>query len=236
MQRTREQDNRKGGFALIVVLFSLLVITALFATVQKRALGQLYDVAAEELLIVNGQTGRDLLELAITVRAKARSLSATNFTASLNGRVYEVKLQDVSGLIDLNAASPDLLQRLANRLRLVPGAITTYLQWRRTPRRLLRVEDFARITGAGPAAFDELRSVATVHSGSQGLAPGATPTEVLNLVGVETSDDIPETLRSTQSATNYRVSLRRPGTAAEIALGIIHVAPSIGQSRVLQIF
>lgn len=84
-------------------------------------------------------------------------------------------------LVDLKTSTRDLLEAF----ELGPGAMTDYIALRRAGRRLLRVGDFLRVTGAGQDRQAELIAVATVHSGHRGIAPDVTPQGVLAILGQE---------------------------------------------------
>ncbi len=236
MRRKEDQDNRKGGFALIIVLFSLVTITALFATAQKRSLARLHDVAAEMTLLSKGQIERDLLDLSIAILADAETNAGTVHTISVDGQDVELRFQDVSGLIDLNTGSSDLLLRLADHFNLPASAIRRYRQWRQTPHRLLRVDDFLRITDADPGFIGDLRSIATVHSGRTDIVSGVVPSVVRVLMGAGDVGAPTTSLPGVPSATNYQVSFRHPGTGIDTVLGVLHIAPDPKQSRILQMF
>ncbi len=181
MQHPPAPTERKAGFALVVVLASLLVLAALFAAAQGRVIARLNDAAAEATLIARGQISRELLDLAIA--ARTADPRATRVTASLGGEEHVLVLQDVGGLIDVNTASPELLARLGDGLGLSPSALEAWRAWRRNPRRAIRVEDFARVTGLPPERMADLRAVATVQSGRPGLAPDLAPAGVLARLG-----------------------------------------------------
>lgn len=89
----------------------------------------------------------------------------------------------IRGLIDLNTAAPDIVERVVEAFELGPEAMTDYIAWRRSGRRLLRVGDFLRVTGAGQERLAELLAVATVHSGRRGIAPDVAPSGVLEILG-----------------------------------------------------
>jgi hypothetical protein len=220
--------NGRAGFALVVVLFSLLVLTALFAVAQSRTLAHLQSVAAERRLLVRGAEAQDLLDLALAWRLTPAADGRTAFQVTLADGSAEVHLQDVGGLVDLNTASPALLTVLGAQLDLDAAALDAYRSWRRSPRRLLRPFDFTRI--AGGATGTRLDLVATVYSGRPGVAWDLAPPEVAALLspGISREDNA-----SPPSGANFLVTVRRSGSDQTLPLGTIHIGPDRAQSRVL---
>lgn len=233
MNRHAAQGSRTDGFALIVVLFSLLILTALFAIAQNRSLSHLHDAASEERLIRNGQLARDLLDLAIALRHASGDERVTAFPVEVDGEPAVMRLQDVGGLVDLNTASPALLALLADRLVLPSDALARFRAWRRTPRRALRVSDFARVTGLDDENLPALLQIATVYSGRAGIAPEVAPQAVLDMLGASRPEDVPDTLRSPPSGANFVVTVLRDRAASDVPLGVIHVGSASDASRVL---
>ncbi len=105
--------------------------------------------------------------------------------------------------------------------------MTDYIAWRRAGRRLLRVGDFLRVTGAGQDRLAELLAVATVHSGRRGIAPGVTPQGVLAILG---PDELPPAWLSPPSGANYAVILLGERVRR---VGLVHVGQAVGDGRVL---
>ena len=98
----------------------------------------------------------------------------------------------------------------------------------RSGRRLLRVGDFLRVTGAGQERLAELQAIATVHSGRHGIAPDVAPAGVVTLLGVA---ELPPTWLSAPSGVNYAVGLRE-GTGAR-RIGVVQLGQGVGDGRVL---
>ncbi|CAN1484508.1 hypothetical protein MCELHM10_00004 [Paracoccaceae bacterium] len=106
------------GFTLLPTLAALLLLAALVVLLQSRSqsnlrllsrlTADLEDQLAKDALydrlrtpIAEGMAG-----------GKTPALDGTPFILSQNGRTWEVRLQDVEGLVDLYLAAPDLLSRL----------------------------------------------------------------------------------------------------------------------------
>jgi len=52
----------------------------------------------------------------------------------IGGIANTLFLQDMGGLIDLNTAAPDILERVVAAFELGPEAMTDYIAWRRAGR------------------------------------------------------------------------------------------------------
>ena len=219
----------RRGFALIVVLSSLAILTIIFSVASSRTMSRLLDGASERMLAQRQATGRELLTLALQLKSSAAGREQTEFRAEMNGVMHTLFLQDVGGLIDLNTAAPEILERVVEAFELGPEAMTDYIAWRRSGRRLLRVGDFLRVTGAGQDQLAELFAVATVHSGRRGIAPDLAPIGVLAILG---QDELPPAWLSPPSGVNYAV-----GLAGENArrIGVVHVGQAGGDGRVLAV-
>lgn len=174
--RHRLPDKRKhgeAGFAIIVVLSGLLIVTALFAVASKRSIGHLNELSAEQSILENMNLDFALLEVVSKLDAAEITESQTNQIALTPD--LTVYLQDVGGLIDLNTAHPNLLAALFDRLGFPYDATEKYVSWRREGRRLLRVCDIYRIVGTEDACTDQLKEIATVFSGRSGVSAREAP-------------------------------------------------------------
>ena len=220
--------SRRHGFALIVVLSSLAILTIIFSVASSRTMSRLLDGATEGKLAQRGATNRELLQLALQLKSTAAGRDKTEFRVTLNGQDYVLFLQDVGGLIDLNTAAPDMLEKVVDAFDLGPEAMADYIAWRRSGRRLLRVGDFLRVTGAGQERLAELQAIATVHSGRHGIAPDVAPARVLALLE---RAELPPTWLSPPLGVNYAVGLHE-GTGAR-RIGVVHLGQGAGDGRVL---
>lgn len=223
---TGHPTSHRHGFALIVVLSSLAILTIIFAVASSRTMSRLLDGASETVLAQRGHTNRELLQLALQLKSTTQGRDQTEFTVSLDGQNYTLLLQDMGGLIDLNTAAPDMLEQMITAFDLGPDALASYITWRRSGRRLLRVGDFLRVTGAGQERLAELQSVATVHSGRRGIAQDVAPAGVLALLAAEP----PPAWLSPPSGVNYAVILA--GKKAR-RIGVVHLGQDVEEGRVL---
>jgi len=88
--------------------------------------------------------------------------------------LLNVSIDPSSSFVDLNSASPDLLQTLLNGYDITPqqsnDMLTKYYAWRQQGHRLLRTSDFFRITQLDPSIFPNFENYTTVYSGKSGLS------------------------------------------------------------------
>jgi hypothetical protein len=176
VNRADRQSARKG-FALIVVLFSLTVLTLIFGTASLRTLTHIEGVQlSERIAAAEHETTRRadlLLQLGPSVLDPDQTIEALG----------EISVQPVTGLIDLNTASPALLETLLKGYGLadstVSDALSDYRTWRREGRVFLRVADFYRVTGLSQQQVPEIERFATVFSGRIGIAADQAPLTLL---------------------------------------------------------
>lgn len=167
------------GFALPVVLLGLIAITALFTATNRDALANVAHQSAEAVLAEGALDRHSLL----TAAAHQWNHSQPVQTMSVQGA--EIEIRDVAGLIDLNTASRPLLEALFDALELDPSQKNAFYTWRASGRRVLRVEDLARIVGADlPTEAPDIHRLATVRSGRTGLDPQSVTPELLELLGL----------------------------------------------------
>lgn len=158
----------------------------------------------------------------------------------LNGQILEANFQDVGGLVDLNYASPELLEGLLIALGLTSQEATavmlTFRDFRRTGLGLQRVSDFERIVGLVPNTLPTLANFTTVHSGRTGIAPDVAPLRLLELLtgGAGSREhlkaQLPARLHSPSSGTIFRVK----APALSPAVAIISITSGSNAIHVLQ--
>jgi len=235
MNAMARPDKDSNGFALVVVLFSLVVIGILFAVASTRTLAKLQGSASERILIVKHQTEQDILKLAIAWKTLPENQGATSFEVDLNSKRYRVRLQDAGGLIDLNTASPELLDILFARLGDDLEAIARFRDWRRGGKRLQRVSDLFAIAGIAPPANMELAQYATVFSGRRGVAFDVAPKELRDLIIKAAGPDVDAnpTFASAASNVNFLVMVSVAKSGREKSIGTIH-AMNAKAGRILE--
>lgn len=203
MKQLASRTNSRKGFALIVVLAFLIILTILLSIAANRNVAQAGLLKSEVTLLENEIALRDTLSI-----LESLDPSVFDGNQTVEAGDYKIHIQDVGGLIDLNTASPELLDIIFEELELDSAARQSYLDWRREGRRLLRVVDFQRVTGASRETIDWLGTVATVHSGRRGVS--------LEVISEELSDRLGGILlslgSSPRSGTNYILSIEQGQT------------------------
>jgi general secretion pathway protein K len=209
--------SRDGGFILVSVLWLLalltLVMLVLLAAVRLdvRATGQVIGHAEAEAL-ADGLMRLAALRLGDRERRPLADAGlardGTPMRCEHGNAAVAIAVTDVGGLVDLNAASPNLLSWLLRGLGVAPekaaALAATIVDFRDE-------DDVPSVNGAESAAYhaaglghgpknapfetateldqvlgmdlallDSLRAVATVHSRQPGIDPSVAPREVLS--------------------------------------------------------
>jgi hypothetical protein len=229
--KIKQQLHLKGrdGFALPVVLGGLLLVTALFATAQQQTLGYLSQIEAEHRALVRMDSRRQAIDLAGALLMAFPDLREFAFPDD-SGRT--LLLQDVGGLIDLNTAHPDLLDRLALALQVPSGGMERLRIWRQAGLRLLDLNDFVRLAGLPWQQTQKLPFVATVSSGRFGIDPETAPQVVLDIAR-GSGADVPEQFTDLPTSSVFTVWLI-DDTERPTYLGTMQLRPT-GDSRILEI-
>ena len=226
--KTGAEASQQAGFALVVVLAGLAVLAALFAISSSR-------------IVSHGLHQRgDMMLLERRADAIARLDEILGAGPEGSDALEHIALVDTGGYIDLNTGDPRLIALLIEALGLPEGAYRQYRDWRRTPHRVLRLEDFLRVTGSDPSGIALLRGLATVHSGRRGIAPDHAPLAVLELVTGTTGPrerlvaEVAQDLVTPASGVNFRAwAVSTEGH--ERALGVVHLPLPRAQRRILWI-
>ncbi|ABV95486.1 hypothetical protein Dshi_4032 (plasmid) [Dinoroseobacter shibae DFL 12 = DSM 16493] len=237
MQAKMRNANTRSGFALIVVLSGLTVLTALFAVTSAIMMARLERSHSTAVLVGTNRLNHEALRLVL--QGEVPDASAALLQLELGGATYQITLQDTGGLIDLNTAAPELIDMVADHLGLPEEALDRLRDWRRTPHRLIRTSDFLRVTDASPALNSKLEEIATVYSGRRGIAPDVAPQAVLELISDHGSsreaalEEIDGEFVSAPSGVNFRVVVQDSKTRAEWIAGTVHLPRTSDNRRVL---
>lgn len=226
----RNPTRRRAGFALIVVLGGLAVLTSLFTLSSQALITQGLNDRATRILAQRPYETAERMDLVLAL-GPDKAVKTAQF-----------RLVDVGGLIDLNTADPRLIARLIQDLGLPPTAMEHYRNWRRQALRFQRLEDFLRVVGAPATDLPKLYSRATVHSFRRGIAPDIAPDPVLKLVTGLGGDQpglmrgplrnhVPDFYVSDPTNSTYRVWLRGP--EGERVLGGVQLTQDPNHRRIL---
>ncbi len=231
MQGCPREKQRQAGFALVVVLFSLIVLTTLFAVSQQRVLAHNQSAMAERDLLVREQHRRSILAVALAMKTADPSL--TGFEITIGADPVSARFVDVAGLIDINTASPVLIELLVSELDLAPETLENYRRWRRDGQRFSATPDFLRVLGADPARRAELSRLATAFSGRPGVALAHAPERLAaRLRGTNIN---PSLLDAAPSNERYLVLSESGGSFRLQPLGTIDIGVNGGAGAILQV-
>ncbi|MEP4627160.1 MAG: hypothetical protein ABJR46_16590 [Tateyamaria sp.] len=216
----------KKGFALIAVLLALATLTALFAVTSSHVVSARAELRADQLLLSRSSNAADLMRLAANWKREA-DIESMEFGVPEVG--VRIRFQDIGGLIDLNTARPELIDAIAKSFGVDHDGVTRFRAWRRSANRLLRVEDFYRLSGFSDVAVDEdLRRLVTVHSGRPGIALDY----ISSGLRARLADLNLDNFDSPATGTTFLVESLGNDLGKTI-LGVIHI-PASGSPRILR--
>ncbi len=218
MYKLSDKLHNSKGFALIIVLGGLAILTTLFAVIMTRSQADL-----SELVTLTALSDRQRADLA----ALEHALQMGEIDGSIiTGQTLH--LEDLGGRVDLNTATPALIQALLDHMEADGEALIRWRAWRRAPHRFLRVSDFLSVTGVDSSHREWLRQVATVHSGRRGLAPSHVPPALLVAFP---GSVVPSELHDMPNGRNFAVILVEE--TGERQVGVISRRPG-GGGRILE--
>ena len=164
---------RRGGFALVAVLLGLAVISVLMAAAASRNLAGALDARTERALVERAALRGAASDLILALGA-SEILREQPLTAQIGGEAVAIRLLDVAGLVDLNAADPALLGAVLAELGAPPGALAR-VEARRRAGGIVDAAQLARVAGLPEDRLGALAEVVTVRSGRAGLSPEHVP-------------------------------------------------------------
>ena len=185
--------SRQRGSAYLIALGGCLglavvaVMVLAFATrLVDRAVG-VQDLTRAEA-VADGLLHRAVFALLDEGERGRLPRDGTPLEADFLGHRTRLSIQDVRGLVDLNAVEPDLLRALFERVGLSPRqmeqAVEALLEMRR-PRSgdiaqpLVHATALDRLPGLEGPTKDRLLPLVTVHSGAATIDPWSAPGPVL---------------------------------------------------------
>lgn len=187
------------GIAMAIVLWFLAAMSLLVAGIVYEAradikLAQMHSARAKAEAAGDGAVQ---LIMAALMSDDNKALDGDRILYAryiVGGQAVEVNLVPQSGLIDLNAAGPEVLRSLfevnagleANEAQ---SLVENLISYRRT--RLTASEDFLRIEGASRAILDDIRDSIRVGAGKTGrFELDAAPANVLNIIAAHNPDRV----------------------------------------------
>lgn len=215
----------KRGFALLIVVWGLGVVMLLivsFMTTARWRLQAAFNAAGEAQTRLLADGAIDLAIVSLLEEQSAPNLDersahdGTPRVCALGGAIVAVAIEDETGKVDLNAASPELLRALltgfgaaprdADRLtqaivafRTLPGEETTDARPPESandrpfgPKRALlqTIFELDQVSGIEPALLKALLPVVTVHSRSASVDPRSAPPALLAALGGRPVDEV----------------------------------------------
>lgn len=219
MTRSCETKEKQAGYALVVVLFALVILVSLFSVAQRRSIAHQQEMQAEADLLVAEHQRRDILQLVAARRALDDTL--TQFSSMLHGEEVTIDLIDAAGFVDLNTGAPELIEIVVAELGLGESEIAAYRNWRREGFRLNGTNDFLRVVGAVPELRAQLEAIATTSSGRRGVAGAFSGPE---LVAALEAHGVPVDL-SADAPTNVRFVVRVRSQDGHMILGPVLRSP-----------
>ncbi len=177
-----------------------------------------------EILAERAALNVSLLRAAADHLAEARESGA--FDVSIGGQTYRLRAVDTGGLIDLNTAAPPLLEAYLTAMGLTDAEIRRFRDWRRGSKRLLRIGDLIRVSGAQSIDWEQFLRTATVYSGRSGAARDEMPDELWEMLERSWQQE----WETAASGVNFEVF--RDQDARDLPLGSVR-AGSDGAAKLL---
>lgn len=170
MSEVEDSVPQSRGFALLVVLTSLAVLTTLFAISSKNNLSDLEQNKTEVSLMQAHFRNVEILRAAIREVELPESSGPWVQSVNIGAETLDILFWDIGGLVDLNTASPNLLAALFDAWGADEQSQAAFWKWRQTQNRVMRVEDVLRLLGEVEPDLNELLQTVTVFSGRAGVS------------------------------------------------------------------
>ena len=187
------------GFTLLPTLGALLLLAALILMLQSRSQSNL-RLLARLTADLEDQVSKDALHDRLRVLiaegmagSKTPALDGTPFTLTQSGETWEIRLQDVEGLVDLYLAAPNLLARLPADTSRRSSALADLPPGQRYPTLAMTLARFeidadavaGMVTQSARTGFLRLSTQsAELRPFTTGLVPGPRETEQITQVAI----------------------------------------------------
>lgn len=211
---SRQIMHRPLGLALPAVLWTLAALSlllgsfVLFARVETQLAATLVDQQKARSLMAAGVT---YVQAALSQDQRLAQQPPLEVGIELDDQPVQLRLVNVAGLIDLNAADDALVTLLLQReLQWPLEKIQAFLEHRRAQPSpaFASLSDVRRAPGVDAASWARLAPLVTVHGGGSGVNVLLAPLEVLGAL-------LPNNPRAVQAFDQAR---RQPGQTPDLTL------------------
>lgn len=169
MLQTPSVQQGKAGFALVVVLVTLAILTLLFTISSDRTISRVKSDQIELAILTKHQQSKEALSLAAVWKNKPENKDQDAFSITSNLTEMSIKLLDVSQFLDVNTANMKLANLFIQFLGGDEEAQKNYLAWRRRGVRMQRLSELPTILGIELLPEIKLERYATTFSGRKGV-------------------------------------------------------------------
>ncbi|MBT4836010.1 MAG: hypothetical protein HON94_01560 [Methylococcales bacterium] len=208
-----QSPNNQQGIALIIVLWVILMLTVIassiaFSTRSEINMTQNFRDTAVAISIAEAAASRAVIELTRSVDQRMWQFDGSINEWEMHGAKIRISIQDVAGLIDLNAGQEQLIRGILNRIKTenneLKNQITdAILDWRdpdnlkhlngaedldyeqneyayrSKDRSFDSLDELKQIFGMTPEIYDQIESAFTIYSKQPGINPIVAPKKVL---------------------------------------------------------
>lgn len=237
MTATRKLKKRKqtSGVALLLVLSALLTLSLTFGFVHLA--NQQNALAMSKLLRQSEASERHLFTADYVLHVARTSGLPDSKTLRIPYHTDDdVRFRDVSGLVDLNASSDELLALLLEAISVEPRKVQEILTHRRTAKLakkpFLSAGHFARFFDLDQSQMQAIEQFTTVHSGQRGVNSNAASEELLRLLcgcTPASTVEIPNVFHEKWNDQNFQSELTEGATA-----GAVHAPVFVSAAKTLE--
>lgn len=258
LPQPKAHDGKRAGFALLAVLWGVGLIATMivaFMTSGRLRLQTAHNIASATQAAYVAESAINLGTLTLLSRRDAASAQspadvvydgAPSFCV-LDGAAVAMAIEEESGKIDLNAATPELLQLALVGLGLDERAARqiarSIVDFRTAPMGEIRmgavsdkpiepkqslfetVMELDQVSGVGAGLFRDLIAFVTVHTKSPGVDPRTTPPALFAALSGYPPQDVRSLIAAPYPNTLNRADPRFPATfkqPAEHGVFLIH--------------
>ncbi|MEM9099454.1 MAG: hypothetical protein AAGC79_13135 [Pseudomonadota bacterium] len=178
------KTQRQAGFVLLVVLIGLSMLSLLLGAsmqtmVTHTKLAEISFKRDREAMLFDGILELAGMQAALSLRQVSTPLADQAFSFEGQSESVTYHVQDVAGLVDLNTAPFELIEKLLADQRNPDQLIVTLADLRQRRTRLSSVDDLQSLPGIDLRRLFEVDTFFTVFSGRRGIDPASAPVALL---------------------------------------------------------